>query len=125
MPILLARIEALVKRARPDNPMAASITLGPITIDLKKHLACVDGQPMSLTITEFRLLSALVSSPGQVLTRPALISTAIGPGVAVTERTIDVHITAVRRKLGVHAKMISTVRSVGYRADAPTDLESE
>ncbi len=123
MQILLARIDALAlrtQRARGTQGNASTITLGPITIDLTKHQALVDNNPITLTITEFRLLSTLIGEPGQVLTRQALISSAIGPGVAVSARTIDVHITAIRRKLKDHASMITTVRSVGYRADAPT-----
>jgi two-component system phosphate regulon response regulator PhoB len=125
MQILLARIEALARRTSGSAQESTNITLGPITIDLVKHQTLVDGQPISLTITEFRLLSTLLSEPGQVLTRQALISAAIGPGVAVTARTIDVHITAIRRKLKPYSKMISTVRSVGYRADAPVGAETE
>ncbi len=124
MKILLARIDALARRSNPQTGDMSTITLGPVTIDLTKHIALVENEPISLTITEFRLLSALISSPGQVLSRPALISAAIGPGVAVTERTIDVHITAVRRKLNAHSKMIRTVRSVGYRADAPDEASA-
>lgn len=125
MQILLARIDALARRAGGGTPESTNITLGPVTIDLVRHQTLVDGRPISLTITEFRLLSTLLSDPGQVLTRQALISAAIGPGVAVTARTIDVHITAIRRKLKPYSKMISTVRSVGYRADAPSGTESD
>ena len=120
MQILLARIDALVRRTQGPASDSAQIELGPVLIDLSKHQALVDGNPISLTITEFRLLACLLSEPGQVLTRKALISAAIGPDVTVTARTIDVHITAIRRKLGDYASMITTVRSVGYRADAPS-----
>jgi DNA-binding response OmpR family regulator len=119
MQILLARIEALVRRSQGPASGATHLTLGPITIDLSKHEARVGGSPISLTITEFRLLCTLINEPGQVLTRQALISAAIGPEVTVTARTIDVHVTAIRRKLKNHGTMISTVRSVGYRIDAP------
>lgn len=90
--------------------------LGPIELRPRSHEVLVDGVAARLTITEFRLLRALLTEAGRVLTRQALMRVAMGPGVMVTERTIDVHITAVRRKLGAHGGIIKTVRSVGYRA---------
>lgn len=127
MQVLLARVHALARRAGAGGSAASVLTLGPIAIDLDEHAATVEGEPMKLTVTEFRLLAALVSSPGKVLSRPALISRAIGPGVTVTERTIDVHVTSIRRKLGDHAELIKTVRGVGYRASTepePADTAS-
>lgn len=117
MQVLLARVKAVARRGGGgQGAKKAELVLGTVTIDLDEHAAFVDGEAMKLTITEFRLLAALVSAQGKVLTRPALISRAIGPGVTVTERTIDVHITSIRKKLGDHAGMIRTVRGVGYRA---------
>ncbi|MBO6512899.1 MAG: response regulator transcription factor [Phycisphaerales bacterium] len=120
MPVLVARINSLSRRTRMENTMDASITLGPIAINLHEHQVSVAGQPIQLTITEFRLLAALAQSKGKVLSRAELISRAIGPAVTVTPRTVDVHITALRKKLGDHANLISTVRAVGYRADDPS-----
>jgi len=120
MQVLIARIKTLAKRARRDGAAKRTgMTLGPVEIDLDEHQVLVEGAPVSFTITEFRLLATLVGSKGKVLSRPALINRAIGPGVSVTERTIDVHITAIRKKLGEYASLISTVRGVGYRADEP------
>ncbi|MEX0876887.1 MAG: response regulator transcription factor [Phycisphaerales bacterium] len=124
MQVLLARISAMTRRAGGGGKARASVlALGPVSIDLNEHQAAVDGKPIQLTITEFRLLCALVANEGKVMTRPSLISSAIGPGVMVTERTIDVHITALRRKIMPHSAMIATVRGVGYRADAPEAIE--
>lgn len=125
MQVLLARITALTRRASSGagKPRSSALSLGPITIDLDEHQAMVDGQPIALTITEFRLLSTLIANEGKVLTRPSLISSAIGPGVTVTERTIDVHITALRKKIAPYSSMITTVRGVGYRADTPATVE--
>jgi len=120
MQLLIARIKTLAKRARREGaPKRSGMTLGPIEIDLDEHQVLVEGKPVTFTITEFRLLATLVGSKGKVLSRPALINRAIGPGVSVTERTIDVHVTAIRKKLGEYASLISTVRGVGYRADEP------
>ncbi|MFG0246679.1 MAG: response regulator [Phycisphaerales bacterium JB052] len=125
MQVLLARIEAMARRTRGQNPSGRDsvLNLGPVSINLDEHQASVDENPISLTITEFRLLSTLIANEGKVMTRPALISSAIGPGVTVTERTIDVHVTALRKKIAPHSSMISTVRGVGYRADAPQPAE--
>ncbi len=116
MQVLMARIQAVARRTGAGGARTNSLTLGPVSIDLDEHLASVNGEPMNLTITEFRILAALVSAKGKVLSRPALISRAIGPGVTVTERTIDVHVTSIRKKLGESSGMIRTVRGVGYRA---------
>ena len=124
MQILMARIDAAARRSRSTNSNENTLELGPIKVNLDEHQVFVDDAPIQLTITEFRLLSSLISSSGTVLSRPALISKAIGPGVTVTERTIDVHVTAIRKKLGDHSGLISTVRGVGYRADAPKETHS-
>lgn len=122
MNLLVARIDALTRRSSSSQTSNESqLSLGPVSINFDEHQATVDGKPIQLTITEFRLLCALLSNKGKVLSRPALISNAIGPGVAVTERTIDVHVTALRKKIAPHSSMITTVRGVGYRADLPTD----
>lgn len=119
IPVLIARINSLSRRTRLESKNDASVSLGPIAIHLHEHQVFVDDQPVQLTITEFRLLAALVQSKGKVLSRAELISKAIGPAVTVTPRTVDVHITALRKKLGDHAELITTVRAVGYRADDP------
>ncbi len=121
MPILMARIQTLARRTNTDPNTTTRLTLGPITIDLNEHQVLVDSTPIHLTITEFRLLVALIQSKGKVLSRADLISQAIGPAVTVTPRTIDVHITSLRKKLGDHAELISTIRAVGYRADDPKE----
>ena len=122
--LLLARIEALFRRT-DDRPAGdKNIRLGGIEVDLDAHQAKVDGTPIHLTLTEFRLLAALVQAAGRVLTRRHLMTKAMGPGVTVTERTIDVHLTAIRKKLGQYGNLIATVRGVGYRA-SPEPQDSE
>ena len=118
MQVLLARIEAVLRRAQNANPADAEVLgYGPVQIDTGTHEASVDGRVLELTVTEFKLLSALIAAEGKVLSRPALISRAMGPGVTVTERTIDVHVTAIRKKLEKYAGLIKTVRGVGYRVE--------
>ena len=88
---------------------------GPLSIDTLKHEVVVDNENVKLTLTEFKLLSALVTARGRVLTRDQLMDKAMGTDVFVSDRAIDVHITAVRKKLGEFAWMVHTVRGVGYR----------
>lgn len=122
MRVLLARVEALLRRApKQDGPQR--LIVGGLLLDLGTHEVLVDGEAQSFTPTEFRLLAALLSASGRVLDRDELIEKGMGPGVAVTDRAIDVHIAAVRRKLGKHSAMVQTVRGVGYRIvkDAAAD----
>ena len=81
-------------------------------------------EPVRLTLTEFKLLSALVTARGRVLTRDQLMDKAMGTDVFVTDRAIDVHVTAIRKKLGTANWLIHTVRGVGYRLqETPDDGE--
>ena len=123
MQVLIARINALLRRRGPTTTKAKRLSIGPVEVDLNEHRVCIDDEPIQLTITEFRLLASLIASNGAVLSRPELINRAIGPGVTVTERTVDVHITALRKKLGDHAGLIATVRGVGYRTEDPQHAE--
>ena len=82
----------------------------------------VDGAAVSLTATEFRLLAALAAARDRVMTRYQLIDQAIGDNTVVTDRTVDVHMTALRRKLGEARALIKTVRGVGYRM-TPSEAE--
>ncbi|MEM9064575.1 MAG: response regulator transcription factor [Planctomycetota bacterium] len=114
--VLIARIESLLRRAAgPVESDGALLRVGPVSLDMETHDVSVDGDPVKLTLTEFRLLAALMEARGKVLSRQDLMSNAMGPGVTVTERTIDVHVTAIRKKLGPHSSLVQTVRGVGYR----------
>ncbi len=117
MKVLMARVQAVLRREEPGmGSTEGEVTrVGPLTIDSSRHDATVDGQSIKLTLTEFRLLSAIVAARGRVLNRNQLMDKAIGTGVFVTDRAIDVHITAIRKKLGAAQWLIHTVRGVGYR----------
>lgn len=114
MKVLLARVEAVLRRTGGGTPETQTFAVGPITVDLGTHTATSGGETLSLTLTEFRILVALMRSKGRVLTREDLMYTAIGPSVMVTARTIDVHMAAIRKKLGRAGPLIRTVRGVGY-----------
>ena len=115
MAVLLARVAAILRR-RADAVADSTqvITAGLLEIDTQKHEVKVAGEDVPLTRTEFRLLLALAAGRGKVLTRNQLIDQTIGMDAVVTDRTIDVHLTALRRKLGASRDCIRTVRGVGY-----------
>jgi two-component system phosphate regulon response regulator PhoB len=121
MKVLLARVEAVLRRSGRAMPESRLLALGPVEVNLETHEAFVRGEPLKLTLTEFRILTSLIQAEGKILSRAALMSKAMGPGVTVTERTIDVHVTAIRKKLGEAGGMIRTVRGVGYRATPEAD----
>lgn len=100
------------------DPQAANeIRHADLRLDPARGLAFRANHPVDLTGSEFRVLAALASEPGKSFSRQALIRVAIGERVVVSERTIDVHIAALRRKLGP-PEVIETVRRQGYRVRA-------
>jgi two-component system phosphate regulon response regulator PhoB len=113
--VLLERVRAL-KRRTDTLPESGDLLehLG-VSIDKIKHRASVDGEGLDLTPTEFRLLECMLRQPGRAFTRTQLMDSAIEEGALVLERTIDVHIKSLRRKLGSACDYIETVRGVGYR----------
>jgi DNA-binding response OmpR family regulator len=115
MEVLIARVAAVLRRGRPSEQDKSVIRAGAVTIDRARHVVLVDGQPVAMTLTEFRLLEALVAAKARVLSRDQLMAKVMGPDIAVTDRTIDVHITSLRRKLGASRDLVETVRGVGYR----------
>ena len=127
--VLMARVKSLMRRSTvPATPAAGPegerLTAGPLVIDLDKHEVRLDDKLVKLTLTEFKLLQALVEAKGRVLSRDRLMDKAMGADVFVTDRAIDVHVTAIRKKLGEAAWLVHTVRGVGYRLqESPTDDE--
>ena len=113
--VLLARVSAVLRRGEGPIDEKSAIRAGPVMIDRARHRVEVGGQEVGLTLTEYKLLDSLVSAKSRVLSRDQLMSKVMGPDVAVTDRTIDVHITSLRRKLGEARDLVETVRGVGYR----------
>ncbi len=119
MSVLAARIEAVLRRRRETTAGGKQILeVGPLRIDQQRHCVELAGRELTLTLTEFRLLTALVAARGRVLSRNQLIDQGIGADAVVTDRTIDVHLTALRRKLEGARGLIETVRGLGYRLAA-------
>jgi DNA-binding response OmpR family regulator len=124
--VLLERIKALRRRRLGEGvgaPDEITRRQG-VTVNRRRHQASIDDQPLPLTRSEFRLLDTLIRQPGRVFDRTELIDAALGEDTMVMERTIDVHIRALRRKLGDKADVIETVRGVGYRF-RDTDVPAE
>lgn len=126
MKVLLARINTVLRRTehQPVVEEGGTLKAGPLTIDTSRHEVMVNGEAARLTLTEFKLLVALVNARGRVLTRDQLMDKAIGENVFVTDRAIDVHVTAIRKKLGEASWLVHTVRGVGYRLqETPGEAE--
>jgi len=114
---LVARIKVVLRRGplREQSGGGERVVRGTLTVDLGRHEARVSDQLVNLTPTEMRLLHFLASHPGRVFPRAHLLSRVIGEDAIVTDRNIDVHVRALRLKLGEHQHLIETVRGVGYR----------
>ncbi len=114
--VLLARIKAALRRTGVEESSdQASIHRGEITINPSRHEVLVRGEPMELTATEFRILHFLAKRPGWVFTREQIINAVRGHDYPVTERSVDVQVVGLRKKLGEAGNCIETVRGVGYR----------
>jgi len=114
--VLLARIRAVLRRKRlEESDEGAVVTVHDLTINPSRHEVLVGGKPMALTATEFRILHFLARRPGWVFRRDQIISAVKGDDYPVTERSVDVQIVGLRKKLGDVGNLIETVRGVGYR----------
>ena len=115
---LLARVKAVLRRglALPLTTDDQRIELNGLIIDIERHLVIVDGETRaSFTATELKLLYFLAVNAGRVFTRDHLLSRVIGEERFVVDRNIDVHIQAIRKKIGRERKIIETIRGIGYR----------
>ena len=114
--VLVARVKAILRR-RAEAPPAekAILKAHEMTINPGRHEVLVGGKPVELTSTEFRLLHYIARRPGWVFTRNQIIDAVRGEDSAVTDRSVDVHVVSLRKKLGIAGKHIETIRGVGYR----------
>ncbi|MFQ5509626.1 MAG: response regulator transcription factor [Leptospirillia bacterium] len=115
-PILVARVAALLRRtgsATQDEETPLSIK--GLTIHTGRHEVTLNGTPLDLTLTEFSILNLLASRPGWVFPRRQIVAAIQGRADMVSERSVDVQVVALRRKLGGSGQLIETVRGVGYR----------
>jgi two-component system response regulator MtrA len=111
---LLARVRARLRR--PELATATrALDVGPLGIDRDARRVTVDGQVIDLTRAEFEILSTLARRPGAAVSRSALVTSALDPDRDGDERTLDVHVSRLRKKLGAAGRLIATVWGVGYR----------
>lgn len=115
---LVARIRAVLRRVRPDAAEPEVLQYGAFVIDLAAHTVHRGSEQLSLTPTEFKLLSVLARNPNRVYSRLQLMENAIGDYYEGFERTVDSHISHLRRKLGDET-LIQTVKGVGFKLVPP------
>jgi two-component system phosphate regulon response regulator PhoB len=124
---LILRVKAVLRRGvstagQEQREEAGTFKAGPIEVELAEHRVRVEGHPVDLTITEFKLLSDLVRARGRVRSRDTLLSEVWGYDSEVMSRTVDTHVRRLREKLGPAASWLETVRGVGYRILNPEDV---
>jgi two-component system, OmpR family, alkaline phosphatase synthesis response regulator PhoP len=114
--ILIARIRAVLRRKSEEVSNETTILhIHPFRIDPQRREVTIDNNSVELTFTEFQVLYFLAKRPGWVFTRSQIVDAVKGDNYAVTDRSVDVQIVGLRKKLGDAGKFIETVRSVGYR----------
>lgn len=114
--VLLARIRAILRRkAKPSDEDPSAIRIHNLVIHPGRHEVLIAGKPVELTFTEFRLLHFLARKPGWAFSRSQIVDAVKGEDYPVTERSVDVQVVGLRKKLGPLGGYIETVRGVGYR----------
>jgi DNA-binding response OmpR family regulator len=111
---LVARVKAILRRASRSAEIE-QMTIGRVTIDFRSHLVTLDGQPLNLTPMEYQLLRILAMNPGRVFSREELLTEVWGEEFFGDQRTVDVHISHLREKLGEASHLIQTARGFGYK----------
>ena len=114
---LVARVRAVLRRAkrRRSGAKPTRLEVGTVVLDTERHEVVVGDEPIYFTRAEFRLLWALVSQPGRVFTRNELVDDITAGESYILDRNVDVHISAIRKKLGDQGDLVQTVRGVGYK----------
>lgn len=114
--VLIARVKAVLRRHQESTDGDREpLQVGPLRIDPGRHEIRVDDAPVDLTATQFAILTFLASRPGWVFTRSQIINAVKGDAYPVTERSVDVQVVGLRKKLGPAGQLVETVRGVGYR----------
>jgi two-component system phosphate regulon response regulator PhoB len=122
--VLMERVRALLRRTSDVDDHDLLVSQG-LMMDTLRHRALAGECELDLTRSEFAMLETLVRQPGRAFTRSELISAALGEDAYVLERTIDVHIRGIRKKLGQYANLIETIRGIGYRLREPRGSGNE
>lgn len=118
--VLMARVLANLRRRNPEgaedgDEQLAPIHLGELSLDPARFQVTIGGKSLTLTLTEFNILKLLARRPGWVFTRPQIIDAVRGYEYSISLRTVDVHVSSLRKKMGPAGRMIESVRGLGYR----------
>src|SRR5262245_23765096 len=116
--VLLARIKAVLRRQQTDAETETTVVYDDVVIHPGRYEVRLGDQLAQLTPTEFHILYFLARRPGWVFTRYQIVDAVRGEDAEVTERSVDVHVAAIRRKLGDYRDLVETLRGVGYRFKA-------
>lgn len=117
--VFVARVRALIRRAMfAGAPKPEIYEVGGLRLNTSEHKVWCNDDEVGLTLSEFKLMVALLESRGKVLSRDRLIEYIQGEGIVVSDRTIDTHVFGLRKKLGDCADVVETIRGVGYRVRA-------
>jgi two-component system response regulator RegX3 len=118
---LLARVRAVLRRrSEPEDLMPPSLHVGPVRMDVDRHVVTVDGEPVNLPLKEFELLELLLRNAGRVLTRMQLIDRVWGSDYVGDTKTLDVHVKRLRAKIEPdpgNPQLLTTVRGLGYKLE--------
>jgi two-component system phosphate regulon response regulator PhoB len=119
--VLLARVRAVLRRRKKELPdEAAPLKIHELVVHPGRHEVLINGHPVELTATEFRLLHMLARRPGWVFTRSQIVNGVHGDDYPVSDRSVDVQVVGLRKKLGEAGQYVETVRGVGYRFQEPS-----
>ena len=116
--VLIARVKAVLKRKSIIVNVPAdqdSVMFNDFKLDLGRRKFFVCGEEIELTYSEFQIMELFLQKPGQVFTRSKIVDLVRGENHAISDRSVDVQIVGLRKKLGDHGKLVETVRGVGYR----------
>jgi two-component system phosphate regulon response regulator PhoB len=113
--VLVARLRAVLRRRSKEADGEPTLSYRDLRIDFARHEVRLRGNVLPLTLTEFKIIAVLAQAPGRVFSRYQILDGIRGQDSFVLDRTIDVHMAALRKKLGSYAGQIETVRGVGYR----------
>lgn len=124
--VLQARVKAVLRRCAVEPIDSKSlITYGPVEVDRKHHAVKIDSTPITLTLSEFKILDLFVRRPDVVFSRYQIVDAVHGEDYPVTDRSVDVQIVGLRRKMGRFSFMIKTIRGIGYKMNMELQCGSD
>lgn len=113
--ILFSKIKAILRRGKENDKSQKNLSFGDYQLDVERYVLKKGERPVMITLSEFGILKRLLSQKGKVLTRNQLLDDVHNDDAFIVDRNIDVHIAALRKKLGTEFNWIETVRGIGYR----------